>query len=82
MRRVSYPNPGPGPAWQANLVVFGCLIGIVPALAYWQIRSPERAFRQHIRAHARVLGSVIEQHAATAVLSETAMQAIRKITKI
>lgn len=70
--------PGPGPAWQANLVVFGCLIGIVLALVYWQIRSTEHAFRLHVRAHARLLGSVIQQHAATAVLSETAMEAIMR----
>ncbi|HMA86589.1 MAG TPA: ATP-binding protein, partial [Desulfosalsimonadaceae bacterium] len=64
------------PTWQANLLVFGCLIGIVLALVYWQIRSSEKTFVSHVRDHARLLASVIRLQADTAVMSKSAIEAI------
>ena len=63
------------PTWQANLFVFGCLIAIVLAAAYWQIRSSEKTFVMHVRDHARLLASVIKLQANTAVLSKNAIEA-------
>jgi len=62
--------------WQANLLVFGCLIGIVLALVYWQIRASEKTFVMHVREHARLLASVIKLQANTAVLQKNAIEAI------
>jgi len=64
------------PTWQANLLVFGCLIGIVLGLVYWQIRSYEGAFVTHVKDHGRLLANVIQRQANTAVLSKTAIEAI------
>ncbi|MFP4532984.1 MAG: sensor histidine kinase [Desulfobacterales bacterium] len=64
------------PTWQANLLVFGCLIGIVLAMVYWQIRSSEKTFVNHVRDHARLLASVIRLQADTAVMSKNAIEAI------
>ncbi len=64
------------PTWQANLLVFGCLIGVVLALVYWQIRSSEETFVRHVRNHARLLASVIRLQANTAVMSKNAIEAV------
>jgi hypothetical protein len=64
------------PTWQANMLVFGCLIGIVLALVYWQIRSSEKTFVSHVQDHARLLASVIRLQADTAVMSKNAIEAI------
>lgn len=64
------------PTWQANLLVFGCLIAIVLAIVYWQIRSSEKAFVRHVSDHARLLASVIKLQANTAVMSRNAIEAI------
>src|SRR6056297_1878675 len=64
------------PTWQANLLVFGCLIGVVLALVYWQIRSSEKTFVRHVRNHARLLASVIRLQANTAVMSKNAIEAV------
>jgi signal transduction histidine kinase len=64
------------PTWQADLLVFGCLIGIVLALVYWQVRSSEKTFVMHVRDHARLLASVIKLQANTAVMSKNSIEAI------
>lgn len=64
------------PTWQANLLVFGCLIGLVLALVYWQFRSSQKTFVIHVRDHARLLASVVKIQANAAVLSKTAIEAI------
>lgn len=64
------------PTWQANLLVFGCLIGIFLGLVYWQVRSSERTFVAHVKNHGRLLASVIQAQANTAVLSKTTIEAI------
>ncbi len=57
------------PTWKGNLLVFGLLIAVTLGWFYWQVRSAQQTFTQHVTEQTRLLASVIRLNADSARFS-------------
>ena len=64
------------PAWKANLLVIGSLIGIMLAYFYWQMRYGEQTFRRHVLDHAQMVGEIIKLNISREVLSREVVEEV------
>ena len=64
------------PAWKANLLAIGSLIGIMLGYYYWQLRHGEQTFRKHVLDHAQMVGGIIKLNVSREVLSREVVEEV------
>jgi two-component system sensor histidine kinase HydH len=64
------------PSWKGNLVVFSVLIAVALSYFYWQVRHAQDTFLDSVRDNSRVVASVIQLNARSAVLSQELLERI------
>ncbi len=64
------------PAWKGSLILFGLLIMIVLAYFFWQEHQLRQVFLSHSLENSRMLTSVIERNARSALLSQETVEKI------
>ncbi len=64
------------PAWKGSLILFGLLIIIVLAYFFWQEHQLRQVFLSHSLENSRMLTTVIERNAHSALLSQETVEKI------
>ncbi len=64
------------PAWKANLLIIGSLIGIILAYYYWQLRYGEETFRKHVSAHTKMVAEIIKLNVGREALSRDVVEEV------